>query len=118
MSGEPILADGLVKAVKQALAEAGRDIGDLDLRLSDVNGEQYYFKETALTLARILRVHKEGFPIWHPADSIGDVGAAVGAVLLAIGATAFRKGYAPCRYAVCQTSSDFGRRAAAILEAA
>lgn len=118
LSGEPNLADGLVQAVKTALAEAKMDLGDLDLRISDVNGEQYYFKETVNTMIRILRVHKEAFPIWHYADSIGDVGAAAGAMLLGMAAVAFRKGYAPGPKAICQTSSDFGRRAAAVVCAA
>lgn len=118
LSGEPNLADGLVRAVKAALAEARLDLGELDFRLSDVNGEQYYFKETVNAMIRILRVHKEGFPLWHCADAIGDVGAAVGAVLLGLAAAAFRKGYAPGPRAICQTSSDFGRRAAAVVRAA
>jgi 3-oxoacyl-[acyl-carrier-protein] synthase-1 len=118
LSGEPNLADGLVRAVKDALAEARLDLGELDFRLSDVNGEQYYFRETINTMIRILRVHKEGFPIWHCADSIGDVGAAAGAVLLAMATAALRGGYAPGTKAICQTSSDYGRRAASVIRAA
>jgi 3-oxoacyl-[acyl-carrier-protein] synthase-1 len=114
-SGRPNLAQGLAEAVRAALGEAGADLGRMDFRLCDVNGEQYYFRETVNTLSRILREHKEGFPIWHPADCIGDTGAAAGAVLLAVGATAFRKGYADGPNAICQTSADAGPRAAAVL---
>lgn len=117
MSGEPNLASGLTSAICNALAEAEMNLAEIDFRLSDVNGEQYYFKETANALLRILRQRKERFPIWHCADSIGDVGSAVGGVLLAIAAAAFRKRYADGSTVICQTSSDFGQRAAVILRA-
>jgi 3-oxoacyl-[acyl-carrier-protein] synthase-1 len=113
----PCRADGLTEAVRSALAEAQLDIGDLDGRLSDVTGEQYYFRETSLVVGRLLRRHKDGFPLWHCADAIGDVGAAVGAVLLGMAATALRKGYAPGPNLICQTSADNGGRAAAIVQA-
>src|SRR5262249_25415317 len=64
-SGEPNLANGLTTAIKQALAEAGTRAVDVDFRLSDLTGEQYFFKETANALLRTLREHKQSFPIWH-----------------------------------------------------
>ena len=116
-SDGPIKGDGLTSAMRSALAEAQLDIGDLDWRLSDVTGEQYYFREASLAVSRLLRRHKDGFPLWHCADAIGDVGAAVGAVLLGMAAMALRKGYAPGPNLVCHTSADKGLRAAAIIQA-
>jgi len=118
VSGEPNLADGLTSAVKTAVAEGAMSIGDVDFRISDATGEEYYFRETANALIRLLRVHKEGFPLWHYADSIGDIGAASGAVTLGIAAMALRKGYAPGKTVICHSSSDFGQRAAALVCAA
>jgi 3-oxoacyl-[acyl-carrier-protein] synthase-1 len=114
-SEAPLRADGLTAAARTALGEAELEMGDLDWRLSDVTGEQYYFREASLVVTRLLRKHKDGFPLWHPADAIGDVGAAVGAVLLGMAAAAFRKGYAPGPLVLCQTSADSGDRAVAIV---
>ena len=116
-TSRPCRADGLTAAVRAALAEAQLDFGDLDGRISDVTGEQYYFREASLVLSRLLRRHKNSFPLWHCADAIGDVGATVGAVLLGLAATALRKGYAPGPNLICQTSAESGERAAAIVQA-
>src|SRR5690606_7286089 len=70
-SEQPLRADGLAAAIRAALTEAGTSMHALDYRIADVSGEHYYFKETALALSRILRVRKEEFDLWHPADSIG-----------------------------------------------
>src|SRR5215472_5371001 len=92
-SEEALRADGLVGAFRAAFAEAGRTIDDLDFRLTDSNGEQYWFKEAALAMTRTLRARKERFQIWHPADCIGETGAAIGPCTLGVGLAAARKRY-------------------------
>jgi len=62
-SGEPLRADGLVKAIRDAPAEAGCELGDLDFRITDISGSQYRFKEAALALSRVLRKRKEEFDL-------------------------------------------------------
>jgi 3-oxoacyl-[acyl-carrier-protein] synthase-1 len=114
-SEEPLRADGLVQAIKQALAEAKLSLGDVDYRITSVNGEQYWFKEAALALTRILRERKEEFDIWHAADCIGEVGAAIVPCTLGIALAASRKQYAPGKRALCHFSSDNGTRAAVVL---
>jgi 3-oxoacyl-[acyl-carrier-protein] synthase-1 len=114
-SEEPLRADGLVQAIKQALAEAKLSLGDIDYRITSVNGEQYWFKEAALALTRILRERKEEFDIWHAADCIGEVGAAIVPCTLGIALAASRKQYAPGKRALCHFSNDNGTRAALIL---
>ncbi len=64
----------MVQALKAAFSEAGKTMADVDYRITDSNGEQYFFKEAALAVARTLRVTKEKFEIWHPADCVGEVG--------------------------------------------
>jgi len=116
-SGEPLRGDGLTSAIKEALADASCEIHDLDYRITDLSGEQYYFKESALALLRTLRVRKEEFDIWHPAASIGECGAAVGPVVFALAGAASRKGYAPGGASVlCHFANDAGERAAAVLQ--
>ena len=70
-------------------------IEDVDYRLTDANGEQYWFKEAGLAVTRTLRVTKEDFEIWHPVDCIGEIGAAIGPCALGVALAAARKNYAP-----------------------
>jgi 3-oxoacyl-[acyl-carrier-protein] synthase-1 len=114
-SEQPLRADGLTEAVKSALADAGCDMGELDFRITDNSGEQYYFKEAALALSRTLRVRKEEFDIWHPADCIGEVGAAIGTAIFAKAIFAYQKAYARGRSILVHAGNDAGRRAAAVL---
>ena len=114
-SEEPLRADGMVEAFKQAMADAGCTLADVDYRLVDVNGEQYGFKEAALAMTRTLRDRKELFEIWHPTDCIGEAGAAIGPAILAIALAASRKGYAPGPGALCHFAADSHDRAALVL---
>lgn len=114
-SEEPLRADGMVQAFKAALGDAGKTMADVDYRITDLNGEQYLFKEAALAVTRILRVHKEQFDIWHPADCIGEIGAAVGPCAFGIALAAARKNYAPGRGSLCHFSADDSERLALML---
>jgi len=112
---DPLRADGLTEAIKNALADAGCSMGALDFRITDNSGEQYYFKEAALALSRTLRVRKEEFDIWHPADCIGEVGAAIGTAIFAKALAACRKAYSKGRCILVHAGNDAGRRTAAVL---
>ena len=81
----------MVQAFRAALEDAGCTLGDLDFRITDVSGEQYMFKEAALAMTRLLRKRKEEFDIWHPADCIGETGAAIGPVIFNVVMTATQK---------------------------
>jgi 3-oxoacyl-[acyl-carrier-protein] synthase-1 len=114
-SEEPLRADGLTAAIATALADSGCALHELDFRITDLSGEQYYFKEAALALTRILRQRKEEFDIWHPAECVGESGAAAGVVILAVAEAACRKGYAPGPNILVHLGNDAGDRAAAVL---
>jgi len=114
-SEEPLRADGMVQAFKSALSDAGQTMADVDYRITDSNGEQYLFKEAALAVTRILRVRKEQFEIWHPADCIGEVGAAIGPCALGVALAATRKRYAPGSGLLCHLSGEDGERVAMVL---
>lgn len=114
-SGEPLRGSGLAQAIRAAAADADCSVDRFDFRICDVSGEQYYFKETALALARLVREPREEAELWHPADCIGEIGAAAGPVALALAATAFGRGYAPGPTLLCHFSSDDGKRAATFL---
>jgi 3-oxoacyl-[acyl-carrier-protein] synthase-1 len=114
-SEQPLRADGLVQAFRAAFAEAGQTIAEVDYRITDANGEQYWFKEAALAVARTLRVIKQGFEIWHPVDCIGEIGAAIGPCGLAVALAAMRKRYAVGRGPLCHFGSDSGERMALVM---
>jgi 3-oxoacyl-[acyl-carrier-protein] synthase-1 len=116
LSDEALLGVGLTKATKDALAEAGVAMHEIDFRMSDVAGESYGFKEQALTLMKVLKRTRATFPIWHCADSIGDVGAAAGVCELVWCTHAFRNGYAPGPQAIGYCSNLEGDRSVTILK--
>lgn len=108
----PLRADGLTQAVAAALAEASCQMHDMDFRITDNSGEQYYFKEAALTLSRTLRARKESFDIWHPAECTGEVGAASGATIVATARAACAKNYTIGPNILAHMANDAGQRAA------
>lgn len=115
-SEEPLRAEGLTQALKSALADAGAAMHDFDYRITDLAGEQYYFKEAALALGRTLRQRKESFDLWHPAESTGETGAAAGATVIALAQAACRKAFSPSANILAHMANDAGQRAALALQ--
>lgn len=115
-SEEPLRAEGLTQALKAALGEAGQAMHHFDYRITDLSGEQYYFKEAALALSRTLRQRKETFDIWHPAECTGETGAAAGAAVIALAQAACQKGYSPSPNIIAHLANDAGKRAAMTLQ--
>jgi len=112
---EPFRADGMTVALRAALAEAALGLHEVDFRLSDVAGESYAFEELVLAQTRLMRQVRPSQPLWHPADSVGDCGAAAGFVQLAWAEQAWARGYAPGPVAALHASGSFRRRAAAVV---
>src|SRR5262249_72697 len=108
-------ADGLTAAIKSALSDASCQLHDLNYRITDLSGEQYYFKEAALALGRILRQRKDEFDIWHPAECIGECGAAAGLPAPAGAAAACRKAYTLGPHILTHMANDSGQRSATVL---
>lgn len=111
----PLRADGLTQAITLALADASRQMHEMDCRLTDISGEQYYFKEAALGVQRTLKQRKQEFDLWHPAESVGEVGSAVGPLLLTVAAEAGRGAYAPGPAMLVHVANDAGQRAALVV---
>jgi 3-oxoacyl-[acyl-carrier-protein] synthase-1 len=114
-SDEPLRANGLVEAFRALYRDGGMTLDDAQYRYTDCNGEQYGFKEDQLAISRTVRKLKSRFDHLHPADSIGEVGAAVVPCVLGLALTAARKGYAPGDGVLCHFSNDAGDRAAMLL---
>lgn len=116
LTQEPTIGLGLAEAARQALAQAGMGLHDVDFRISDVTGESYGFREQSLLVSRVMRVRRECLPIWHTADSLGDTGAAAGVCQLIVALQAWRRRYAPGKRAIGFTSAVTGDRAVVVIE--
>lgn len=115
-SGEPLRAEGLSQAIKSALSDAGLEMHHMDFRITDLSGEQYYFKEAALALSRTLRQRKEEFDLWHPAECTGEQGAVAGAAVIALADAACRKAFTKGPNILAHMANDVGQRAALSLQ--
>ena len=111
-SDDPLRADGLAEAIRAAVGQASTPLQGFDSRVSDAAGELYYFKEASLGLARVLRSLKPDFPLIHPAECVGQTGAAAGPILIVSTWFAAAKHYGPGLGALLHFSEDDGRRAA------
>jgi 3-oxoacyl-[acyl-carrier-protein] synthase I len=115
LNDDPLLGTGMARAARGALAEAGLAMEDIELRISDVAGESWAFEELVLSQARTMHLARPMQTVWHPARSVGEVGAAAGMIQLMTATFGFAKAYAPGAYALCHSSAVTGRRAAALL---
>lgn len=111
---DALRADGLSAAIRSALADAGRQLHEIDFRVTDLSGEQYYFKEAALALSRTLKQPKEHFDLWHPAECVGELGSAILPIQIAVADAACRKQYAPGGSILIHAGTDEGHRAALV----
>jgi 3-oxoacyl-[acyl-carrier-protein] synthase-1 len=111
----PLRGDGLTQAIAEAFSDSGLTYDDLHYRITDLNGEHYKFKEMTLAMMRYQRKPKPKlFDLWHPIEHIGDVGAAIGPLVLGVALHAGQKGYGIGPTALCTFGNDNGERAAVV----
>jgi 3-oxoacyl-[acyl-carrier-protein] synthase-1 len=112
---EPLRAEGLTQVIRDALQQSELTMQDIDYRIADLNGEHYKFKEMVLATGRFARQPTPKlFDVWHPIEYLGDVGAAIGPVLVGVALHAGQKGYAVGPTALCTLGNDDGERAAIV----
>jgi 3-oxoacyl-[acyl-carrier-protein] synthase-1 len=83
--------------------------------LCDLNGESYRAFEWGLVRVRLAAQLADRIVVQHPADCIGDTGAACGGLLIACATQAFVRKYAREPVATIWTASDGGSRAAMLV---
>jgi len=113
-TNEPNRGAGLTRV----LHEVCRDAGGLKappLVVCDLNGDRYRALEWAMSSVRTVGKLHGDMAVWHPADCIGDCGAAGGALNAVWAVVAFAKGYAGSDRALVWGASDGGTRGAAVL---
>ena len=107
--------DGLRQALQPALARplmpgsAGRWV------LCDMNGESYRASEWGIVRTRLGEKIEPIVDLVHPADCLGDTGAASAGILIAYALHAFARGYAPAKEALIWNASDDGARSGMVL---
>lgn len=113
----PLRGDGMTRAYQIAMTEAQVDLAHVEYRISDLIGEQYFFKQATLASLRLERGRTPFQDLWSPAENLGNIGAAVVPVMLAQLMTAETRGYAPGSPALMEGSGDDGACGAAVFHA-
>jgi 3-oxoacyl-[acyl-carrier-protein] synthase-1 len=111
---EPNRASGLT----QILNQVRKDLGNMKtppLVICDLNGDRYRAMEWAMASLRALGSLGGFNDIWHPAECIGDSGAASGLLNIVWAITALCKGYANAEHVLIWGASYGKDRAAAML---
>jgi 3-oxoacyl-[acyl-carrier-protein] synthase-1 len=115
-SEQPLRGDGLTLAVREAFTASGLTVQETQYRIADVNGEHYKFKELTLAMGRFPRKPTgKLFEVWHPIEYIGDVGAAIGPIIVGWALHAGRLGYGNGPTVLCTLANDNGARAALVV---
>jgi len=115
-SEENYLGEGLASAFTQLL-DAAPPSGLIECIFASFNGERYWARELGTARLRNSKLFAPELQMEHPAECFGDLGAAFGPTLVALAAHGVSAGFrgAPC---LTYASSDYGDRAAVLLEKA
>ncbi len=113
-SEEIYRGDGLDLAFRGLFASTA---GTVQTVYAGLNGESFNAKEWGVAYMRHRERFAEDFAIEHPADCLGDTGAALGPMLVGLAAIGVMKGYRhwPC---LAWSSSDQAERGAAMVSGA
>lgn len=122
-SGQPNAATGLAAALKAAIRDAGVTGDEIACFAHAVSGERYFFQEFSLATQRLRIFRSEPMDTWNPCVSVGEMGVAgaalvvaYGAFVLGVGGLAAQPGPSPRRRtAVLCALSDADRGRGAIL---
>ena len=113
----PLRGDGMTAAYKAAMDEAKVDLAHVEYRISDLIGEQYWFKQTTLASLRLERGRTPFQDLWSPGENLGNIGAAVVPLMLGMALTAAEKGYDMGSPVLIEASGDDGACGACVLHA-
>jgi len=113
-SKEPYKGEGLARAVQAALAQRNGTTGKIATVFSSMNGENHFAKEWGVAYIRNTDSIENEFRIEHPADCIGDTGAAAGPIMVGLAMRGLTKQYLTGP-ALVYASSDRALRAACVV---
>jgi 3-oxoacyl-[acyl-carrier-protein] synthase-1 len=109
----PALGEGLSNAIEKMRAGLPSDAAPIACTFAGFNGENFEAKLWGVARLRHPDFFQSDMVLRHPADSIGDTGAAAGAILMALGACALAKGQEGP--ALVWAASDLESRGCALL---
>ena len=112
LSEETYTGSGLAAAVTKALTYS--DITNIKNIYTSMNGENHFAKELGVSIIRNKHAFDDDYELLHPADCFGDLGAAVGIVMVGMACVSLKKQQDSPAYLVC-CSSDSTSRTAAIV---
>ncbi len=105
----------MLAALRDAVTGSGPSEPDIDFVVSNGNGERYHGWEMLIARPRFYRTQRDLMATAYPAMTVGDIGAAGGALALMLAADSFVHDYAPGPIAMCEVASEGGLRAAAVM---
>jgi 3-oxoacyl-[acyl-carrier-protein] synthase-1 len=116
-SPQPYRGDGLADAFRALFSTLPPGTPKVRCVYAGFNGESLPAKEWGVAYLRSTERFEEALRIEHPADCVGDVGAALGPLMLALAAVGLRdrRCEEPC---LVWSTSDQETRAAALMQAA
>jgi 3-oxoacyl-[acyl-carrier-protein] synthase-1 len=112
-SDKPYRGEGLANCVTQVLD--GVNIGAIGQLYSSMNGEHFWFKEIGTSILRNKNRFEKDYSVIHPADCIGDTGAASGLIMAGIAALSYSFEHIE-KPSLLYASSDNGDRATVVLK--
>ena len=112
-SDEPYKGEGLAKCADDLFQNVQTE-GKVDRIYSSMNGEDYWAKEWGVTHLRSKEKFSVDYKLHHPADCIGDTGAALG--VLMVGLAAYEQNLKKlCAEVFLYASSDTGQRCSSLI---
>ncbi len=110
----PSVGMGLAEAMQRALGALEPETPGL--LIHNLNGDPWRAMEWGSALVRLsAKAPVRELPLWVPAESFGETGAATGALSVCMGVRAFARGYAGTRHILVAMSSYEGRKACLVL---
>ncbi|MEX1365615.1 MAG: hypothetical protein AB1Z98_20980 [Nannocystaceae bacterium] len=107
--------EALTTAVARAAADAG-GVEPIDTIYCDINGERYRSEEWGFVALALSHVCRDPTTYELPSAAWGDVGAASGALFVALAVAGWQRSYARGPRALLWAGSEGGLRAAVVLE--
>jgi 3-oxoacyl-[acyl-carrier-protein] synthase-1 len=109
--GQPIRAEAAARAIRAVLAENGGP-GRIHRVIADLTGERWRSLEWAMVETRCLGELPADWQLWHPADCLGDTGAASALANVVLAVRAFARRYGGSDGIMISAASAAGQRAA------
>jgi 3-oxoacyl-[acyl-carrier-protein] synthase I len=111
----PSRSEGLSQALRKAIQTSQLAHDDIEVRMSDQNGEVFFAREAANAFTRVAPVGAHQPALITMSDCMGEVGAATGVAMLAYLSRLLPYEHSPGDTAVLHLADDVGLRCAVVV---